>query len=74
MNYIMLALSVFFIFVAPLWLVLYYRSQKQTSKEFSDKDQEQLQALLTRTEQLQKRITSLEEILDTEAPQWREKR
>mgnify|MGYP001290755758 CR=1 FL=1 len=73
MNYIMLALSVFFIFVAPLWLVLHYRSQKQTSKGFSDTDQEQLQALLKRTEQLQKRITSLEEILDAEAPQWREK-
>ena len=73
MNYIMLALSVFFIFVAPLWLILHYRSQKQISKEFSDKDQEQLQALLQRTEALQKRIISLEEILDSEAPQWREK-
>ena len=73
MNYIMFALIVFFIFVAPLWLVLHYRSQKQTSKDFSDKDQEQLQALLKRTEQLQKRIGSLEEILDTEAPQWRER-
>ena len=73
MNYIMLALSVFLIFVAPLWLILHYRSQKQISKEFSDKDQEQLQALLQRTEALQKRIISLEEILDAQAPQWREK-
>jgi phage shock protein B len=73
MSYIMLPLSAFFIFVAPLWLILHYRSQKQISKEFSDKDQEQLQALLDRTEQLQKRITSLEEILDSEAPKWREK-
>ena len=73
MNYIILPLSVFFIFVAPLWLILYYRSQKQINKEFSDKDQEQLQILLSRTEQLQNCIVSLEEILDKEAPQWRKK-
>ena len=73
MNYIMLPLSVFLIFVAPLWLILHYRSQKQIGKEFSDKDQEQLQTLLQRTEALQKRIISLEEILDAEAPRWRQK-
>ncbi len=73
MDYIVLPLSVFFIFVAPLWLILHYRSRKQTSKGLSAKDQEQLQALLKRTEQMQKRIVSLEKILDAEAPQWREK-
>ena len=73
MDYIMLPLSVFFIFVAPLWLILHYRSKKQINKEFSNNDQEQLKSLLNRTQQLQKRIVSLEEILDKEAPQWRHK-
>ena len=73
MDYIVLPLSVFFIFVAPLWLVLHYRSRKQTSKGFSEKDQKRLQELLTRTEQMQKRITSLEKLLDAENPKWREK-
>ena len=73
MNYIALPLSVFLIFVAPLWLILYYRSKKQTSKGLSAEDKEELQRLLTRTEQMQKRIRSLEKILDSQAPQWREK-
>lgn len=73
MNYLALPLSVFLIFVAPLWLILYYRNRKQVNKEFSHKDQEQLQALQNRTEKLQKRIISLEEILDDQAPQWRDK-
>ncbi|MGB5443994.1 MAG: envelope stress response membrane protein PspB [Psychromonas sp.] len=73
MNYIAVPLSVFFIFVAPLWLFLHYRSKKQTSKGLSTADQERLQALIARTEEMQKRITSLESILDSEAPQWREK-
>jgi phage shock protein B len=73
MNYIALPLSVFFIFVAPLWLILHYRSRKETSKGLSTQDQERLQALLKRSEQLQKRILSLENILDEENPQWRQK-
>lgn len=73
MNYIAIPLSVFFIFVAPLWLFLYYRSQNQASKGLSAVDQERLQSLVKRTEEMQQRIASLEKILDTEAPQWREK-
>jgi len=73
MNYIALPLSLFLIFVAPLWLILYYRSQKQNNKGLSAQDQEALQRLLTRTEQMQKRIISLEKILDAQAPQWRKK-
>ncbi|MFT6986427.1 MAG: phage shock protein B [Psychromonas sp.] len=73
MNYIALPLSMFFIFVAPLWLILYYRSQKQTNKGLTSQDKETLQRLLTRTEQMQKRIISLQKILDAQAPQWRQK-
>lgn len=73
MNYIVVPLSIFFIFVAPLWLILHYRSQRQANKGLSEKDQEQLQALVTRSEQLQKRIISLEKILDASSPGWRQK-
>ncbi|WP_372882464.1 envelope stress response membrane protein PspB [Psychromonas sp.] len=73
MSYIAVPLSVFFVFVAPLWLFLHYRSKKQTGKGLSAADQERLQALVKRTEEMQKRIASLESILDSEAPHWREK-
>lgn len=73
MNYIAIPLSIFFIFVAPLWLFLYYRGKKQTVKGLSSIDQERLQALVKRTEELQQRVVSLEAILDKEAPQWRQK-
>lgn len=73
MDYIAVPLSIFLIFVAPLWLFLHYRSKKHTSKGLSAKDQKQLQALLTRSEEMQKRIVSLEGVLDSEAPQWRNK-
>ena len=73
MGYFIFPLSAFLIFVAPLWLILHYRSRKQINKSFSSENQQRLDTLLDRTERLQKRIISLEKILDSEAPQWRQK-
>jgi phage shock protein B len=73
MSYITMPLVIFFIFVAPLWLILHYRSRKHITKSLSQEDQQQLEKLLTRTEQLQQRVVSLEEILDAEVPEWRQK-
>lgn len=74
MSYMVMPVVVFLIIVAPLWLILHYRSQRQTNKGLSNEDQQRLQALIMRTEQMQERIVSLEQILDAEAPQWRQKR
>ena len=73
MDYIVLPLSVFFIFVAPLWLILHYRSKKHASEGLSGDDQQKLQELVARAEQMQERIVTLERILDAEVPQWRRK-
>ncbi|WP_435237510.1 envelope stress response membrane protein PspB [Psychromonas sp. PT13] len=73
MSYITIPLIIFILFVAPLWLILHYRSRKHITKSLTEEDQQQLDKLLTRTEQLQHRIVSLEEILDAEVPQWRQK-
>ncbi|MDX2322053.1 MAG: envelope stress response membrane protein PspB [Moritella sp.] len=73
MDFIQIPLTVFLVFVAPLWLILAYRSKRQSNQGLSEKDQENLQALINRTEQLQKRIISLESILDAETPKWRER-
>lgn len=73
MDFIQVPLTVFLVFVAPLWLVLAYRSKRQTNQGLSEKDQENLKKLINRTEQLQDRIISLELILDEESPKWRER-
>ncbi|PSU33310.1 envelope stress response membrane protein PspB [Photobacterium lutimaris] len=73
MGFIVGPLVVFMIFVAPLWLVLHYRSKKHVSEGLSGDDQEKLQELVARAEQMQERIVTLERILDAEVPQWRRK-
>jgi len=64
----------FLIFVAPLWLILHYRGQRHASQGLSGEEHEKLQTLVMRAEKMQERIKTLEQILDEEAPQWRQRR
>jgi len=72
MSFMTTPLVIFLIFVAPIWLVLHYRSKKQSNQGLSADDQKKMRALIERTETLQKRLVSLEQVLDKEAPNWRQ--
>lgn len=63
----------FMIFVAPIWLILHYRSKKQVNQGLSDEEYVRLQDLANKADQMGDRIRTLEAILDSEAPQWRDK-
>ena len=64
---------IFTVFVAPIWLILHYRSKKQMSQGLSEDEYGRLQELADRAEKMGDRIQTLESILDAEAPQWRSK-
>lgn len=66
-------LLVFLIFVAPLWLWLHYRSKRNTAQGLSEDDFAKLQGLTRQAEALQQRVQTLERILDSESPSWRQK-
>ena len=66
-------LMVFMIFIAPLWLILHYRSKKQVSQGLSEHEHRQLTELAAKAEKMAERVQTLESILDAEAPQWRSK-
>ncbi|MEJ2762487.1 envelope stress response membrane protein PspB [Photobacterium sp. MCCC 1A19761] len=74
MGWIIWPLTVFLIFVAPLWLILHYRGKRHAGQGLSDEAHDKLQSLVLRAEQMQERIQTLEKILDEEAPQWRQRR
>ncbi|MCG3722005.1 envelope stress response membrane protein PspB [Vibrio cincinnatiensis] len=64
-------LVVFLIFVAPLWLLLHYRSKRKAESGLSEEEYQQLQTLSEQAKGLQQRVEILEKILDKEAPTWR---
>ncbi len=66
-------LVLFLIFVAPIWLILHYRSKRQVNQGLSAEEYAEVKALADKAEKMTDRIKTLESILDHEAPQWRDR-
>jgi phage shock protein B len=66
-------LIIFMAVVAPIWLILHYRSKKQVSQGLSETEIRSLQNLSEKAELMADRIKTLEDILDAEAPDWRDR-
>lgn len=64
---------IFMVIVAPIWLILHYRSKKQVNQGLSEEEYMTLQELADKAEKMADRIQTLEAILDAESPQWRNK-
>jgi phage shock protein B len=70
---LMAPIIIFMVIVAPIWLILHYRSKRQLSQGLSEADYQQLHQLAGSAEKMANRIETLEAILDAESPQWRNK-
>ena len=66
-------LIIFMIIVAPIWLILHYRSKRQVSQGLSEEEYIQLSDLSEMADKMADRIKTLEAILDAETPDWRSK-
>lgn len=64
---------IFMLVVAPIWLILHYRSKKQISQGLTEEEYHQLTELSELADKMADRIKTLEAILDAEAPEWRDK-
>ncbi|MFC0444750.1 envelope stress response membrane protein PspB [Pseudidiomarina halophila] len=67
-------LILFMIFVAPVWIIMHYRSKRKMSQGLSETELQDLQQLARQAEQMRERIKTLESILDADAPTWRERK
>lgn len=68
---IFVPLILFMIFVAPLWVIMHYRSKSKMQQGLTDVELQQLNSLAARAEKMAERINTLEAILDAESPKWR---
>lgn len=62
---------IFLVFVAPIWLILHYRSKKKINEGMSIEDSGRISELAERAEFLRDRVRTLEKLLDQENPNWR---
>lgn len=64
---------VFLVIVAPIWIVLHYKSKAQIVDGLSSKERAELNEMIEVANKMAGRIETLESILDVESPGWREK-
>lgn len=64
---------IFMIFVAPIWIIMHYRTASKKSVGLSIDEQNSLDRLVEVAQGMEERITTLESILDAETPDWRGK-
>ena len=72
-DILMAPIILFMLVVAPLWLILHYRSKKQVSQGLSEDEYKTLNQLIGQADRMAHRIETLERLLDTESPEWRKK-
>ena len=68
-----IALIVFLLIPTPIFIVLHFITKWKQSREISGGDEEMLEELWLLSQRLEKRLESLETILDSELPDWRRK-
>ncbi len=61
----------FLCIVAPTWIFMHYRSQQKAQGSLSDQERVELESLTSHAERMADRIETLEAILDSETPEWR---
>ncbi|MEO8779897.1 MAG: envelope stress response membrane protein PspB [Rhodanobacter sp.] len=65
--------AIFCVFVAPLWLIMHYSTKRRQAQSLTREDEKMLSDLWQLANKMENRVTSLETILDTRSPGWRDK-
>ncbi|WP_067701587.1 MULTISPECIES: envelope stress response membrane protein PspB [unclassified Erwinia] len=70
--FLAIPLTIFMLFVAPVWLWLHYSNRQNGGAELSQSEVQRLQQLTADAKRMRERIQTLEEILNAEHPNWRQ--
>lgn len=70
---IFIPVILFMVIVAPIWIIMHYRSLNRSSRSLTDEDRQSLDDMLATVDKLNDRIGTLESILDADHPTWRQK-
>lgn len=71
MEFLLAPTIIFMVFVAPIWIFMHYRSKQRSQSTLSEDERTELENLAAKAEMMVERIETLEAILDSETPGWR---
>ncbi|WLI77482.1 envelope stress response membrane protein PspB [Kosakonia sp. H02] len=70
--FLAIPLTLFILFVLPVWLWLHYNNRTSRG-ELNQNEQQRLLQLSDEATRMRERIQALEDILDAEHPNWRDR-
>ncbi|PDO85733.1 envelope stress response membrane protein PspB [Kosakonia pseudosacchari] len=70
--FLAIPLTLFILFVLPVWLWLHYNNRTSRG-ELNQNEQQRLLQLSEEAARMRERIQALEDILDAEHPNWRDR-
>ena len=72
--FLSLVLIIFLIFILPYWLWLHYSKKNNgQGSQLTENEVQRLIQLAEQAQRMQQRIKTLEDILDAEHPNWRQR-
>ena len=72
LEFFFVPMVLFMVIVAPIWIVMHYRSVSRSSRSLTDDDRESIDTMLVTVDKLNERIVSLEAILEADHPNWKQ--
>ncbi len=66
--------AILLLVVAPIWIVAHYLSRWRAARGLSREDERRMAEMWEAARRMEERVTTLERILDAEAPGWRARR
>ncbi|MDV6315262.1 envelope stress response membrane protein PspB [Idiomarina sp. HP20-50] len=73
LGMLMAPIILFVVVVAPIWIILHYRSKRQMNQGLNEDERESLALLADQAKRIRERVQTLERILDADAPGWRDR-
>lgn len=72
-NLVQLALILFLVVVAPVWIIRHYNATRDDAAKLADHQRAVLEKLEKTANRIEERMDTLEKILDADAPNWKER-
>ena len=73
LEFLFVPLILIVVVLGPIWIIFHYGARWRAAKSLSSEDEAILRKLWDDAERMEKRIRTLEKILDAESPDWRER-
>lgn len=71
-NFMFVPTILFLTIVAPLWIIMHYRSKNRSGQGLKEEDRQTIEEMLETIDAMAERINTLEAILDEGHPKWRQ--